>query len=325
MRPRPTSDGTRVNERQKALARLVLLAVVGLFCPPLAAARSGGVWVLYLVLVLLYSLWAVALTRRFSKDRRVGYLLCVTDGAALAPLLVWSPGVAMRIVLVVLWAAGLATTFVADGLVKRLGYAGALGRKTAASPWDSVARAGPWGPAGAAPLERALRVRLRVLDSTGTRFGLVLLRMIGHEEISAYYGEGAIARLQEIVGRKGLNLLGADAQVFALPGARTAFVFATEAPGGVGSPLLPGAMGRVDPYDVESVAMALAEKACEQTVDSHPLECVVGWASAPADGRNPDDLMYAAESGALSTAAFRRVSGSGVPLPESEKKRAVAG
>ena len=325
MRPRPTSDGTRVNERQKALARLVLLAVVGLFCPPLAAARSGGVWVLYLVLVLLYSLWAVALTRRFSKDRRVGYLLCVTDGAALAPLLVWSPGVAMRIVLVVLWAAGLATTCIADGLVKRVGYAGAPGRKTTAPRWDSVAQDDPWGAAGGTPLERALRVRLRVLDSTGTRFGLVLLRTTGHREIGAYYGEDAIVRLQEIVGRKGLYLLGPDAQVFALPGGRTAFVFATEAPGGTGSPFPPGAMGRVDPYDVESVAMALAEKACEQTVDSHPLECVVGWASAPADGRNPDDLMYAAESGALSTEAYRRVSGSRVPMPESEKKRAVAG
>jgi hypothetical protein len=81
----------------------------------------------------------------------------------------------------------------------------------------------------------------------------------------------------------------------------------------------------VDPYDVESVAMALAERACEHTVDGHRLECLVGWASAPADGKNPDDLMYAAESGVLSTAAFRRVNGSRIPLPESEKKRAAAG
>jgi hypothetical protein len=325
MRSGSTSKGTWVNERQKALARLVLLAVVGLFCPPLAAARSGGVWVLYLVLVILYSLWTVALTRRFAKDRRVGYLLCVTDGAALAPLLVWSPGVAMRVVLVVLWAAGLATTCIADGLIKRLRHAGALGRQTAASPWDSAARIDPWEVVGAAPLERALRVRLRVLESTGTRFGLVVLRTTGHEEMSAYYGEDSIERLRDIVGRKGLSLLGPDAQVFALPGGRTAFVFATEEPGGTGPPLFPGALGRVDPYDVESIAMALAEKACEQTVDSYPLECVVGWASSPADGRNPDDLMYAAESGALSSAAFRRVSGSRIPLPESEKKRAVAG
>ena len=81
----------------------------------------------------------------------------------------------------------------------------------------------------------------------------------------------------------------------------------------------------IDPYDVETVAMALGRRACEQSVDGHRLECVVGWASAPADGMNADDLMYAAESGALSTAAFRRVGGSPVAVAEPRRKRAAAG
>ena len=66
-------------------------------------------------------------------------------------------------------------------------------------------------------------------------------------------------------------------------------------------------------------------RTCEQTLGGHRLECVVGWASAPADGTTADDLMYAAESGALSSAAFRRVGGSRIAVPEPEKKRAVAG
>ncbi len=79
----------------------------------------------------------------------------------------------------------------------------------------------------------------------------------------------------------------------------------------------------VDPYGVESFAMTLARKACEHLVDGHRVECVVGWASAPADGMSADDLMYAAESGAQSAAAFRRVAGSRVQVPE--KTRAAAG
>jgi len=78
-----------------------------------------------------------------------------------------------------------------------------------------------------------------------------------------------------------------------------------------------------DPYDVESVAMALARKVCEHLVDGRRVECVVGWASAPADGLSVEDLMYTAESGAQSSAAFRRVAGSRVPVPE--KTRASAG
>jgi hypothetical protein len=40
---------------------------------------------------------------------------------------------------------------------------------------------------------------------------------------------------------------------------------------------------------------------------------------------NADDLMYAAESGALSTAAFRRVGGSSVAVTEPRRKRAAVG
>jgi hypothetical protein len=53
------------------------------------------------------------------------------------------------------------------------------------------------------------------------------------------------------------------------------------------------------------------------------VECVVGWASAPADGLNADDLMYVAEAGAQSTAAFRRVAGGQVTVPE--RARIAAG
>jgi hypothetical protein len=140
----------------------------------------------------------------------------------------------------------------------------------------------------------------------------------------AHYGDEATEYALEVVGRKGLRLLGPDAQLFLLPGGRMAFVFATD---GLmeGGPAERGPAETIDPYDTESIAMALGRRACEHSIDHHRLECVVGWASAPADGMTADDLMYAAESGALSTAAFRRVGSSPVAVPEVGRKRAAVG
>ncbi len=314
MTAKRTSGDAHVTERQKAWARLALMAVVGFVCPPLAAARSGVVWVLYLVLVVLYSLWTVRVMHRSSGDHRLGYLLCLADGLILMPLLVWSSGVAMRVVLILLWAAGLATTWSAARA--------ATVRKTRAR--RSRVTDAVWKGGSGAPLERALRVRLRVLEVNRTRFALVVLRVAGYDEMVAYYGDNATEDALEAIGRKGLRILGPDAQLFLLPGGRMAFVFATD--GAVdGSSKDPRPTEWIDPYDVETVAMALGRRACEHSVDDHRLECVVGWASAPADGMNADDLMYAAESGALSTAAFRRVRGSPVAVAEPRRKHAVAG
>ena len=314
MTAKRTSGKAHVTERQKAWARLALMAVVGFVCPPLAAARSGLVWVLYLVLVVLYSLWTVRVMHRSSGDHRLGYVLCLADGIILLPILVWSSGVAMRTVLILLWAGGLATTWSA---ARAAAIQKTESRQTRVT---DVAWKGGLG----APLERALRVRLRVLEVNRTRFALVVLQVAGYEEMVAYYGDNATEDALEVIGRKGLRLLGPDAQLFLLPGGRMAFVFATD---GVmeGSSRDHRPTEWIDPYDVETVAMALGRRACEQSVDGHRLECVVGWASAPADGMNADDLMYAAESGALSTAAFRRVGGSPVAVAEPRRKRAAAG
>ena len=265
------------------------------------------------------------MTRSFSRDRVLGYLLCLTDGVVLLPIVVWSSGVAMRVVLVFLWVVGLTASWAAD----RASEQGSRSRTSTSQEGGASKTRSPKargvGSRYGSPLERALRVRLRVLEASKTRFAIVLLRVTGYGEIVAYYGEEAARRLMGIVSRQGLRLLGADAQLFLLPGGRMAFVFATDTGEDGRSRSSRPAASAIDPYDVESLAMALGRRACEQTVDGHRFECVVGWASAPADGMSADDLMYAAESGALSTAAFRRVGGSRIPVPEPEKKRAVAG
>lgn len=312
-----TARTLRVTERHKARARLVLLTFIGLVCPPLAGARSASVWICYTAFVVLYSLWSLRLVRNFGADRRLGYLLCLADTAMMLPLLVWSSSPLLRAVLLLVCLAGLAVTYWADRsriapryhlAVAPQGSRGATGRTAYEDPEE--------------PLERALRLRLRVFEATGERFALVVLRVVRLEEMRTYYGEDAAAHLLSAVGRRGLRLLGPDAQHFFLPGGRVAFVFATDRERARPSDDAPSVL-TTDPHDVESAAMTLARRVCEHLIDGRRVECVVGWASAPADGLSAEDLIYAAESGAQSSAAFRRVAGERVPVPE--KTRAAAG
>ncbi len=311
-----------MTERQKARGRLLLLTLVGFICPPLAGARSAPVWVLYIVFVVLYSLWALRLARNFSEDRRLGYLLSLTDTAILLPLLVWTSSAAMQALLLMVCVGGLAVTYWVDRM--RVAYAGSTPAESGSARTRLLSLSTrPDSDDTEVPLERALRMRLRMFETSRSRFALVILRIVRFEEINAYYGEETADRLLGAISRRGLRLLGADAQHFILPRGRVAFVFATT--GEQTRFNVPGqsAIGQIDPYDVESMAMALARKTCEHLVDGHRVECVVGWAAAPSDGLSADDLMYAAESGAQSTAAFRRVAGSRVPVPE--KTRVAAG
>lgn len=329
MKAQNTARKAHVTERQKAWARLALLTIVGLVCPPLAAARSGAVWGIYLAVLVLYSVWTVYVVRAPGRDRRLGYLLCLADAVMLVPMMVWSMGVAMRAVLVVLWLAGAvasvsAAQAKASARARRMSEAGR-------ARWATLTKRAPASAptakadGGEAPLERALRVRLRVFEEEKTRFAVVLLKVTGYEALVQEHGRDTAKGFLKDVGRRGLRLLGPDAQVFFLHSGRLAFVFATDSAREYSKYSGRCPSNHIDPYDVESLAMALAEKACEQEMTGRPLECVVGWASAPADGATADDLMYAAESGVLSSAAFRRVSGTRVVVPEQEKKRAVAG
>ena len=224
MNPHQTASTARVTERQKAWARLALLTVVGLVCPPLAAAKSGVVWPIYLALAVLYGLWTVHATRGTSRDRLLGYLLCVTDAIVLLPILVWSIGVAMRVVLGLLWLVGVATSWRADCALQQQKSSKAPGSRARGASRDvrsSQRRPQETGPQ--APLERALRVRLRVMAEERTRFALVLLRIERQQELVDEFGAQGTRDLLREVGRRGLRLLGPDAQLFLLPGGRTGF------------------------------------------------------------------------------------------------------
>ncbi len=321
-----TAPARRVTEHQKARVRLPLLTLIALFGPLFSGVRSTSVWIVYVVFVVLYALWTLRLSRSFSRDRRLGYLLCLTDIAIMLPLLVWSSSAALRAVLVLVCAGGVAFTCKVDRSQTRNGMpvenALPAVRGPSAREWRARAKR-PERPSAEALLERAVRTRLQVFTATGARFGLVVLRIARFEEVGSYYGEEAAERLVSAVSRRGLRLLGPDAQHFSLRGGKVAFLFETEPHTLLGHGRYETGLAWSDPYDVEGLAMALGRKACEHLVDGHRVECVAGWASAPADGLTADDLMYVAETGAQSTAAFRRVAGSSAPV--SERARAATG
>jgi hypothetical protein len=311
MEEKRTALGRRLAEQRKARIRLFLLSLIALLCPALVGIRSVPAWLCYVAFVTLYSLWALRLSAQFADDRRLGYLLCLTDLAVLLPLLVWTTAAGTQALLALVCAAGFITTAIVDAAEQnsaRRGVSPALHRPSS----RSEEKAGT-------PLERAVRLRLGLFRATGTRFALVVLRVVRFEENTSYYGEDSSRRVLAAVSRRGLRVLGPDAQHFVLPGGRVAFLFETES----SRTSSRGAMEWGAPMDVEGLAMTLGRKACERLVDGHRVECVVGWASAPADGLNADDLMYVAEAGAQSTAAFRRVAGGQVTVPE--RARVAAG
>jgi hypothetical protein len=310
-----TAPGRRLTEQRKARARLPLLALAALVSPPLAGIRSVPVCVSYFVFAVLYSIWALRLCDKFGDDRRLGILLCLTDLVVLLPLLVWSSSAAVQALLVVLCVLGFAVTATGARTEARSG-ARAVIQAVASPPRPRHSQ-----DSDAAPLERAVRLRLAIFRSTGSRFAVVVLRVLRFEETASYYGAESSERILTAISRRSLRQLGPDAQHFMLPGGRVAFLFeisSERAPGVPGTPTI----DRSDPTDIESLAMTLGRKACEHLVDGHRVECVVGWASAPSDGLNADDLMYVAEAGAQSTAAFRRVAGQ-VRVPE--RARVAAG
>jgi hypothetical protein len=311
-----TAPGRRLTEQRKARARLPLLLLVALACTPLAGIHSTLIWVSYAVFVLFYSLWVLRLSAQFAHDRRLGYLLCLTDFAVLLPLLVWSDSAGIQVILVALCAAGLAITHLGSRAERRAAqHSSARGSLSPqAEPKSIVSDNG-------APLERAVQQRLGVFRATGARFALVVLRVLRFEETAAYYGDDSCQRISSALSRRGLRVLGPDAQHFVLPGGRVAFLFELDPERENDAPRS-AATDWAEPTDIESLAMALGRKACEHLVDGHRVECVVGWASAPSDGLNADDLMYVAEAGAQSTAAFRRAAGQ-VTVPE--RARVAAG
>jgi hypothetical protein len=311
-----TAPGRRVTEQRKARARLPLLILVALICTPLSGIHSTLIWVSYGLFVVLYSLWVLRLSAQFSYDRRLGYLLCLSDFAIILPLLVWSGSPGIQVTLIALCASGLAVTYL-GGRAERRTTQHSFARATLSDQSEARSIDADTG----APLERAVRLRLGVFRTTGARFALVVLRVLRFEETAAYYGEESSQRVLAAVSRRGLRVLGHDGQHFVLPGGRVAFLFEIDADRVSVSAHSPSTEW-ADPTDIESLAMALGRKACEHLVDGHRVECVVGWASAPSDGLNADDLMYVAEAGAQSTAAFRRAAGQ-VTVPE--RARVAAG
>lgn len=295
-------------ERFKSRVRLPLLITLALVGPSLAGSHSSALKVFYVLVALTYSLWALRLTQVYATDTRLGYLLTVTDCAVLLPLAAWSSNGGLTVTISLACLAGAGATLAGNVRQTQVIEHRAAVERRVASPHvpNNVTRIERWDPQ--AGLEAALRIRLQVHNETGARFGLVILRVLHYDDIRACNGDDAAQRTLAAIGRRGIRLLGQDAQRFPLSGGRVAFLFSTEemdAPGTNDE----GRLRWNGPYDIEGLAMSVGRKVCEHLIDGRRAECVVGWAAAPANGLIASDLLQAAEAGAHSTAAFRRVNG----------------
>jgi GGDEF domain-containing protein len=280
------------NEHHKARLRLLLLGAVSLIGPPLSGVHSALLWIFYLAFVLAYSLWTLRLTSVFHADNRLGFLLSLTDFAILLPLFAWNRHIPLRVAIAVLWVSGFAITARIWSRGERRQIRG-----TRLVPVDE--------DAGVAPelggLEAAVRTRMRLFATSGASFSLVLVQLVRFEETAFYYGDLVAQNALAAVTRRAMRLLGTDAQHFHLPGGRIAFLFS----------------GSTE--DAGSVADMVGRKVGEHLVDGRRIECLVGVASAPADGLDADELLQVAEEGAFSTAAFRRVASAHQAFPERAK------
>ena len=256
---------------------LILIALLFL---PLAGVRSAPIWICYMAFVVLYALWGLRLDCPLLSGP-AARLPAVPHRSRHSPAPVRLEQQPCR--------PGVART----DLRHRAG--GHLPRRPGRSG-GCAAGLFPSRRLAIAPRPPALSRRARARHwsercgcvwgcscATGSRFALVVLRVVRFEEAASYYGEESSQRILAAVSRRGLRLLGPDAQHFLLPGGRVAFLFETESRREGGATRAAGSE-RIDPPDIEGLAMSLGRKACEHLVDGHRVECVVGWASAPADG-----------------------------------------
>ena len=73
-----------------------------------------------------------------------------------------------------------------------------------------------------------MRCALGRFTATGSRFALVVLRVLRFEETTSYYGEEASDACWRLSAGAGCAPLGPDAQHFVLPDGRVAFLFEIE-------------------------------------------------------------------------------------------------
>lgn len=287
-----TAPRLRVTELRKAWGRLPLLVLLTCLVPAMAGGWSTALWMLYTVVAVFYSLWGLRLALSFPRDRRLGRALCVTDMALLLPLLIWGPGSGLRVLIFLIWTAGVVLTCIASQACVRAERSGGSGCRHAAE----------------AGLDQALRSRLKLFTACGARFGLVILRIIHFDLIMADFGVGTAAGMCSLLARRGLRLLGPDAQVFSLSDGQVAFVFEIEP---LQSGRRAGSYRGHDSYDVPGTAMGLGHKVCERPLVGRRVTCSVGWASAPGDGLSADSLLSTAVARAWGEEISQSVDGTG--------------
>ena len=227
-----TAPVRRVTEHHKARVRLPLFTLIALLGPLLSGIRSTSVWIVYVIFVILYSLWALRLSRYFL-ERPSARLPLVPHRhrypAAAARLefrgrAAGTPGLGVRG-----WACLHVRSRSIPGQEPRddgrrdAGHTGSISQGLAGQR-QALRRA----QCGNTPGARGADPPAGLHGDRGTvRAGGAPHRPVRGNRSLLRRGD-LRAGLSAAVSRRGLRLLGPDAQHFSLQGGRVAFVFATE-------------------------------------------------------------------------------------------------
>lgn len=259
-----------MRERQKAKYRLIVFGLMAVLGPPAFGMRSVFA-ILYSILLVAYSLWALRLTVVFADDASLGYLLCIFDAAIVMPMVLWGASGWLIVPLALLWVGGMFMSIkAAHRLRAELEAAGVTNAEMA----DAIDETSGFG-------SRTGFVRaLRALYATGgqeTRFSLVIVRLQRYEEFALLSGSDAAGRALGALARRVQRQAGGKASGYRITDDRVALV-------------LEGAV-----HGLSATATEARRSAPARLVDGHKLEASIGYASYPEDGATPRELLVAAE------------------------------
>jgi GGDEF domain-containing protein len=277
-----TARSTGSAEQRKARYRLVVLSLLALVGLPVFHLDLGLVGVLYGILLVGYSLWAMRLTVVFHDDDSLGLLLTVLDVALTMPLLLWGAPRWFLVLLVLAWAVDVVVSVTIRRSARRSRLLAASHSLT--DPATGFATRSRFAGSLADVLEAAA--------DNGSSVCLITLTIQRYNENVSYYGAEAAEKSLVAVGRRVLRDLGDPVEVFRLSNDLVAF-------------LLPDC----NQVDAAEMALSASRAANSHLVAGRRVDSTVGYALAPRDGRTPADLVRAARESSFVARPLRSAGG----------------
>lgn len=268
-----------MGERQKAKYRILVFGLTAILGPAVFGLQVGGLVIMYAVLLVAYSLWAIRLTVVFPNDSSLGCLLCLLDAALVMPLLAWGTSLWLFVPLVILWLAGLVVTIRGA----RRAAPAASAEEPGAEPMVELPQCDSTGYMSRAAFVSDLRMLYK--ERVGN-FALLVVRLQRYQEAKVLMGAESAGQVLGAMSRRVQREAGGELKGYHITDDRVAFILS-------GNTL----------ETAGPVAVRARKAANSRLINGRKMEAVVGYAAYPVDGLTPRDLLLAADRRASESAA----------------------